>query len=74
MEDYYSHTREVIDRYNDIINKIYISPEETNDEDDEFLQNFCIHLAHALIKDHKYGQTSRDELVKCANIIIDVIE
>lgn len=49
------------------------SPAETSEETDEFLTNFCLYLAHALIKDTGYGQQSRDELNRVADIISDVI-
>ena len=71
--DYYPNTRQTIDRYNQVINKIYDDPNETYEEEDEFLHNFCLHLAHALIKDTGYGQESREELGKIADIINDVI-
>ena len=73
MKDYYKNVRFVIDRYNQIANKIFTFTEETNEDDDEFLQNFCLHMAHALIKDFGYGQISRDELSRIANIINDVV-
>ena len=73
MRDYYTHTREVIDTYNQISHKIKTGSEETTEKDDEFMANFCIYLAHALIKDTGFGQTSRDELCKVADIINDVI-
>lgn len=73
MKDYYSHTRDVIDTYNDIMNKIKTSKTEVEDDKDEFVQNFCIHLAHALIKDTGSGQLAREELCKVADIINDVI-
>ena len=47
--------------------------EETSDEEDEFLDNFCIYLAHALIKDTGTSQRPREELCKVANIINDVV-
>jgi len=45
----------------------------TTEEEDEFLSNYCVYLAHALVKDTGFGQTSRDELVKVADIINDII-
>ena len=73
MKDYYKNVRSIIDRYNQIMNKICTSTEETNEDDDEFLQNFCLHMAHALIKDSGYGQASREELERVADIIKDVV-
>ena len=73
MKDYYSNTRDTIDKYNEIMNYIRNNTHETTDEQDEFLQNFCIYLAHALIKDTGYGDISREELGKVADIINDVI-
>jgi hypothetical protein len=49
------------------------SLEELSNEDLEFLDNFCIYLAHALLKDTGCEKTSRDELGKVADIINDVI-
>lgn len=73
MKDYYANTRFIIDKYNQIMDYIKNSPAETSEETDEFLTNFCIYLAHALIKDTGYGQQSRDELNRVADIISDVI-
>ena len=73
MKDYYKNVRSVIDRYNQVLNKICTSTEETNEDDDEFLQNFCIYLAHALIKDFGYGAVSREELGRVADIINDIV-
>ena len=72
MKNYYQNTIDCINRYNQIINVIKNSPVETTNGDDEFLDNFCIYLAHALIKDHGTGQLSREELCKVADIINDV--
>ena len=73
MIDFYPHTRKCIDRFNDVMETIMTSATETDEDEDEFLQNFCIHLAHALIKDTGYGGASREELGKTANIIKDVL-
>ena len=73
MKDYYVNTREAIDKYNQVANKISTDPNETNETEDEFLANFCLYLAHALVKDTGFGQTSRDELEKMADIINVVI-
>lgn len=73
MKDFYKNTRDLIDKYNQIINEIKTSPMEINEDDDEFLINFCIYLAHALIKDTGSGQLAREELSKMADIINDVI-
>lgn len=73
MKDYYSNTRACIDRYNEILERIKSNPHPTQEDEDEFLQNFCLHLSHALIKDTGYGQLSREELCRVADIINDVI-
>ena len=73
MKDFYKNTRECIDEYNEVMNVINTSAEETKDEQDEFLQHFCLHLAHALIKDVGFDITSREELCKTADIINDVL-
>lgn len=69
MKNYYLNTTYCINKYNTILDKISSSPEETTDEEDEYLQNFALYLAHALIKDFGYGQASRQELIKVADII-----
>jgi hypothetical protein len=46
---------------------------EIDEESEEFVMNFCLHLAHALIKDTGSGQLAREELGKVADIINDVI-
>lgn len=51
MKDFYTNTRACIDEYNEIIDKICTSLTETTDEEDEKLQNHCLYLAHALIRD-----------------------
>ena len=73
MKDYYKHTRLVIDKYNNIMDDIKTKTTETDEESDEFVMNFCLHLAHALIKDTGSGQLAREELGKVADIINDVI-
>lgn len=73
MKDYYPTVRETIDRYNQTMNNIANCKEETTDDDDEFLQNFSIYLAHALIKDTGGGQCAREELEKAADIINVVV-
>ena len=72
MKDYYLNTRKCIDTYNNYLCEIKGAPQELSDDKDEFLQNFCLHLAHALIKDTGSGQIARDELCKVADIINDV--
>ena len=69
MKDYYPNTRAKLDAYNTICDKILTSQEEATDDEDELLQNFSIHLAHALIKDTGGGQQAREELAKAADII-----
>ncbi len=73
MKDYYKHVRECIDTYNKIQDKMHCSQYDTTEDEDEFIINHCMHLAHALIKDAGYGEQSREELSKVCNIIQDVI-
>ncbi len=73
MKDYYINTRNCIDEYNNLQEKIKSCMCELNDEQDEFLINYPIYLAHALIKDTGTGQVARDELGKVADIINDII-
>ena len=73
MKDYYINTRNCIDEYNSLQEKIKSCMCELNDEQDEFLINYPIYLAHALIKDTGTGQVARDELGKVADIINDII-
>lgn len=73
MKDFYKNTRECIDKYNQILDKISTCSETTTEEEDEFLDNLCLYLAHSLIKDHGCGAVSRDVLSKAADIINDTI-
>lgn len=73
MKDFYSNTRVAIDKYNQVIDKIRTCEDEPTESEDEFLQNFCLHLAHALISDTGTGQLAREELCRVADIIKDVI-
>ena len=73
MIDYYKNVRNCIDEYNRIQDKIRNCEEPTTGIEDEFLQNHCIHLAHALIKDAGYGSRSREEMCKMADIVNDVL-
>lgn len=70
MTDYYKNTRECIDRYNQIVHKIQTSPAETFNDEDEFLDNFHVYLAHALIKDAGPGTVSRDRLMKTMDVVL----
>ena len=74
LKDFYENTRNAIDKYNQIQDDIKNLPNEISEDDNEFLQNFCIHLAHALIKDTGYCQVFRDELLRVADIIIAAID
>ena len=47
--------------------------EPTTNAEDEFLQNHCIYLAHAIIKDAGFGCRSREEMCKMADIVNDVL-
>lgn len=73
MKDYYKYTRQAIDRYDNIMEDIKTKTTEIDEESEEFVMNFCLHLAHALIKDTGSGQLAREELGKVADIINDVI-
>lgn len=72
MIDYYKHTRECLDNYNRLQNKIKTCIEETTDEEDELMINHSLYLANALIKDAGLSSIARDELCKMADIINDV--
>ena len=72
MKDLYKNTRECIDKYNQIYDTVLNSIDETTNEQDEFVQNFSLYLAHALIKDTGYDPRSREELCQAADIINDV--
>ena len=74
MRDLFENTRQLFDKYNQITYKAWEYDEELTDEEDEILTNFCIYLAHALIKDYGMGGVARDELIRCARIIEDVID
>ena len=71
--DYYKNTRRYIDVYNTIMEKIKTGAEETTDEEDEFLVNGSIYLAHALLRDVGLDKRSRELLGVMADIINDVI-
>ena len=73
MKDFYSHTRDCFDKYNLISNKVMCGVEDTTDEEDEFIGNFCVYLAHALISDTGFNDLARQELCRVADIIKDVI-
>ena len=73
MKDYYKNTRSCIDTYNEVVERILHGTNESTNEDDEFMANFCLYLSHALIKDTGEGQMARSELSKVADIINDVI-
>lgn len=74
MKDYWENTRELFDKYNQIADKIFnCLTEEASDEEDEFFANFSLYLAHALLKDYGTGGVARDELLRSAKIIEDMI-
>ena len=73
MKDFYKTTRGCIDKYNEICDKVAHGAEELSNDEDEYLANFCLYLAHALIKDTGEGQLARDEIEKVADIINVVI-
>jgi len=55
MKDFYKTTRSCIDKYNEICDKVAHGAEELSNDEDEYLANFCLYLAHALIKDTGEG-------------------
>lgn len=69
IKNYYENTIDCLNKYNEICYKISFDPDETTDDEDEYLQNFALYLAHALIRDSGCGPVSRNELVKVADII-----
>ena len=74
MKNYYENTINFINEYNRIMDKMMFGEDSTTEDEDEFITNTCIHLAHSLIKDVGTGQVSRIELCKTANVIKDVCE
>lgn len=72
MKDYYKNTRSVIDQYNQIVNEVYASLEETTDEEDEFITNFYLYLSHALIKDTGLSRAAIEELHKISKVLSTV--
>lgn len=71
--DYYKNTQRYIDVYNTVMEKIKTGAEETTDEEDEFLVNEPLYLAHALLRDVGLDKRSRELLGVMADIINDVI-
>ena len=74
MEDFYKNTRLCIDEYNRIQDKMRNCADETTDDEDEFIYNHCIYLAHAIIKDAGMSNAAREEIKQMAKIIIDIIK
>lgn len=74
MTDYFINTREAIDKYNSIVDCIKNGKIEIDDKDDEYIYNFHLYLAHALLKDYGPDGISRSELKQVAKIILDVID
>ena len=74
MENYFKQTTDAINNYNYIIDKISSCTEETTDVEDEYLSNFGIYLAHALLKDYGFGASSIAELIRVAKIIIIALD
>ena len=73
MKDYYKNTRACINEYNRIVNKVFTCEQELTDKEDEKLDNHCLYLAHALLKDTGPAGTAREELEKMCDVIKDVI-
>ena len=74
MENFYKNTIACLNKYNKTIWQIQNFAVETTDDQDEFLTNFCVYLAHALIRDTGEGQLARKELCRVADIIKTVCE
>ena len=74
MIDFYSNTRSVLDRYNQIQDKIKTSYDETTNEEDEFNINLPLYLAQGLLKDASDSPYAQEELFKTANIIIAALQ
>ena len=72
MIDFYKNTRKCIDDYNMIQEKIRTSAEETDDAEDEFMMNYSLYFAHALVKDAGNSKYAREELCRVADIINDI--
>jgi len=68
MKNYYYNTISCIEKYNEIMDSAN-SGSFPADNDEEFLQNFFIYFAHALIKDAGRTRFNREELSRMADII-----
>lgn len=55
MYNFYPSTTQCINKYNIIQYKMENLSVETSEVEDEFITNFCVYLAHALIKDTGTG-------------------
>lgn len=73
MKDYYKNTNACLLRYNEISDKIFHGEETTHDEEDEFILNFAVYLAQALIADAGFSEIAREQLGKMADIINDAV-
>ena len=73
MKDFFKKTRNCIDTYNEIQDKMSHGSYDTTDDEDEFVVNFSLYLSHALIKDFGFGQVAREELSKVGTIIQDYL-
>ena len=73
MKDYYQNVRKCIDRYNTILDDLEKSTHSLTDDREEFILNFCIYFAHALIKDTGRSDSTDEFLSKVADIINDVV-
>ena len=73
VKDFYSNTRKCINYYNKLMHQMMHGFYEITDEEEEFLDNYCIYLAHALLKDTGPGAHARSELSKVCSIIKDVM-
>lgn len=74
MKDYYRNTRACISEYNRIIDKVFTGEQELTDEEDEKLDNHCLYLAHALLKDAGPGEKSREDMRKMCTVMLDILD
>lgn len=70
MTDYFKTTREYLDEYNRIQEKIKTSPVETTDSEDVFLDSFIYLLTNGLMIDLGYN---RQELTQMRDILTDAL-
>ena len=69
MKNFYENTFACLNRYNELQDLMEFHYDSTTEEQDEFVINFPVYLAHALIKDTGFGRESRRQLRQAAEII-----